>query len=134
MIKGLVVAISLTICAIDIKVHRIPNRLLPLLAILLFTDSISTEFLDFLIAFLLSIPIAYLGKMGAGDVKLFLLLAATSGSLIFNESYFLGMAAVSLIAMISSLLRSYLKGRKAQPTIAFAPSILIPFLLLYLAI
>ena len=134
MIKGLVVAISLTICAIDIKVHRIPNRLLLLLAVLLFIDSISTELLDFLIAFLLSVPLAYLGKMGAGDVKLFLLLAATSGSLIFNQNYFLGMAAVSLIAITSAFLRSHLKGRKVPPTIAFAPSILIPFLLLYLAI
>jgi Flp pilus assembly protein protease CpaA len=134
MIKGLVVVISLAICSIDIKVHRIPNRLLLLLAVLLSTDSISTEILDFLIVFLFSIPITYLGKMGAGDVKLFLLLAATSGSLIFNENYFLGMAAVSLIAVTSTFLRAHLKGRKAPPTIAFAPSILIPFLLLYLAI
>jgi Flp pilus assembly protein protease CpaA len=134
MIKGLVVVISLAICAIDIKVHRIPNLLLLLLALLLFTDSISTEFLDFLIAFLLSIPIAYLGKMGAGDVKLFLLLAATSGSLILNQGYFLGMATVSLIAVTSTFLRAHLKGRKVPPTIAFAPSILIPFLLPYLAI
>jgi Flp pilus assembly protein protease CpaA len=134
MIKGLVVAISLTICAIDIKVHRIPNRLLLLLAVLLFTDSISTEFLDFLIAFLLSIPIAYLGKMGAGDVKLFLLLAATSGSLIFNQSYFLGMVAVSLIAIMASFCYSYLK-RIARPRfIPFAPSLLIPLITLYRAI
>jgi Flp pilus assembly protein protease CpaA len=78
--------------------------------------------------------IAYLGKIGAGDVKLFLALVATSGSLILTLDYFLGMALISLCVLVATYLSTRFKGRDNPRSIAFAPSILIPFLALYLAI
>ena len=134
MIKALVLILTVWICVVDIRSHRIPNRLSLLLALALLFDSITAELYGFLIASALCLLIAYLGKVGAGDVKLFLVLVATSGSLILNPGYFLDMAVISLIFLVPSLSISHLKGRRPAPSIAFAPSILIPFLLLYLAI
>jgi len=134
MIKTLVLIFSVWICAVDMRSHRIPNELTLLLALALLFDSISTELYGLLIASALCLLIAYLGKVGAGDVKLFLVLVATSGTLTLNQGYFLGMAVISLIHLVASLSISHLRGRKKPRTIAFAPSILIPFLILYLAI
>jgi Flp pilus assembly protein protease CpaA len=134
MLKVLVLSISASICFIDIKSHRIPNRLTLLLTGTLICDSVSSSFYSFLTASIATLLIAYLGKVGAGDVKLFLALLATSGTLILSQSYFLGMAIISTALLLSSVINSRFKGARRPPSIAFAPSILVPFLALYLAI
>jgi Flp pilus assembly protein protease CpaA len=105
-----------------------------LLAFLLLFDSITSQLIGFLLASVICLLIAYVGKVGAGDVKLFLVLVATSGSLVLTLEYFLGMALISLCVLVTSFLSTGLKGHLSPRSIAFAPSILIPFLLLYLAI
>lgn len=134
MIQYLVLAISLCICVIDIRSHRIPNSLSLWLAVALLFDSVTVHPLDLLLAAIICVVIAYLGKIGAGDVKLFLVLVATSGSLIVTLEFFLGMALISLCVLVASFLCARFKGRENPRSIAFAPSILIPFLALYLAI
>jgi len=134
MLKVLVLSISASICFIDIRSHRIPNRLTLLLAMALLFDSESSSFYSFLTASTAALLIAYLGKVGAGDVKLFLALVATSGTLVLSQNYFLGMALTSAALLLCSVINSRLKGARRPPSIAFAPSILIPFLALYLAI
>ena len=134
MFKFIVPALIFWICTVDIRTHRIPNPLTLLLAVALLFDAVSAELYGFLIASPLSLLIAFVGKVGAGDVKLFLLLVATSGSLVLTPDYFLGMAVTSLLARTTSLVISHLKGSELPRSIAFAPSILIPFLLLSLAI
>ncbi len=134
MIEVLVLAISALISVIDIRVHRIPNKLSFFLAFPLLCDSPTTELSSLMIALPLTLLIAYLGKIGAGDVKLFLLLGATSGSLIFNQVYFFGMALTSLFAIVFTFFLSRAKGISTPRSIAFAPSILIPFIARYLAI
>ena len=134
MLKVLVLLISAWICAIDLRSHRIPNRLILLLTGTLIFDSVSSSFHDFLTALIATLLIGYLGKVGAGDVKLFLALVSTSSALVLSQSYFLGMALISFALLFTSVINSRLKGIRRPPSIAFAPSILIPFLPLYLAI
>jgi len=105
-----------------------------LLTVALISDSISSSLDGFLTAAISTLLVAYFGKVGAGDVKLFLALVATSGTLVLSRSYFLGMALISLVFLLTSVINSHLKGTRSPPSIAFAPSILIPFLALYLAI
>ena len=134
MLKVLVLFISTSICFIDIRSHRIPNRLTLLLAMALLFDSESSSFYSFLTVSMAALLIAYVGKVGAGDVKLFLALLATSGTLVLSQSYFLGMAIISTALLLSSVINSRFKGARRPPSIAFAPSILVPFVALYLAI
>jgi Flp pilus assembly protein protease CpaA len=134
MLKVLVLSISASICIIDLRSHRIPNRLTLLLAGTLICDSVSSTFYGFLTAAMAALFIAYFGKVGAGDVKLFLALVATSGNLVLSQNYFLWMAQTSAALLLASVINSRLKGISRPAAIAFAPSILIPFLALYLAI
>ena len=134
MVEVLVLVLSTWICIIDIRSHRIPNQFSLLLAFLLLFDSITSQHIRFLLASVICLLIAYVGKVGAGDVKLFLVLVATSGSLVLTLNYFLGMALISLCVLVASFLSTGLKGHQSPRSIAFAPSILIPFLALYLAI
>jgi len=134
MVEVGVLALSVWISVIDLKSHRIPNELSISLGLLLLFDTVTTELSSLLIASVLVLLIAYLGQVGAGDVKLLLILTSTSGSLVLSQQYFLGMALISLSMLLSSFSIARLKGHKAPRSLAFAPSILAPFLALYLAI
>lgn len=134
MVKVLVLVLSAWISVVDIRSHRIPNQSTLLLALTLLCDSVFADFRGFLTALIATFLIAYLGKVGAGDVKLFLALVATSGNLVLSQNYFLGMALTSAVLLLTSVINSRLKGISHPAAIAFAPSILIPFLALYLAI
>lgn len=134
MAHVVVLVLCTWICIVDIRSHRIPNELTLLLSIALLFDTVTAELSGFLIASSACVLIAYIGKMGVGDVKLFLALTATSGSLVLTQRYFLGMAVISLFALVASIAIARLRGLRKPRSIAFAPSILIPFLALYLAI
>ena len=134
MVEVLVLVLCAWICVVDIRSHRIPNELTILLSAALLFDTVTAQLPGFLIASSSCVLIASIGKIGAGDVKLFLVLIATSGSLVLSQQYFLGMALVSLCLLLASLFNMRRKGIEGLNSIAFAPSILIPFLALYLAI
>ena len=134
MLKLFVLLTSLSISIVDIRRHRIPNQLTLLLAALLLFDSVSMEIKKVVIAIPILLAVGYIGKVGAGDIKLLLALLITSGSLLLNQGYFLGMAIISLLGILGSSLFSYFKSVERPKSIAFAPSILVPFAALYLAI
>jgi Flp pilus assembly protein protease CpaA len=134
MLKLFVLLTSLFISIVDIRRHRIPNQLTLLLAALLLFDSVSMEIKKVVIAIPILLAVGYIGKVGAGDIKLLLALLITSGSLLLNQGYFLGMAIISLLGILGSSLFSYFKSVERPKSIAFAPSILVPFAALYLAI
>ena len=128
--RALIILISISICAIDLRTHRIPNLLTALLAVLLLIDSNPSSIFVALPIVFITLAVGYLGKIGAGDVKLFLALLLTSTSIILSVRYFLGMALVSGILVVASLILWGSRGKM----IAFAPALLLPFLDLYLAI
>jgi Flp pilus assembly protein protease CpaA len=126
----LVLAISVAIAAVDIKSHRIPNRLTLVLffALALFPRSSKPEAV--VIAILLTVVIGTGFRFGAGDIKLVIALILTSGQIILTREYFLGMA---LTATLTILLTRLILGSSVK-SIPFAPSILLPFIASYLAI
>jgi Flp pilus assembly protein protease CpaA len=130
LVLALVTLTSLAISVIDGKSHRIPNPLTALLAFLLLLDSHHSSFLLSLSYIAITVVIGYLGKVGAGDVKLFIALLLTSTSIILTSQYFLGVALISGATVLISLLAT---GFRAT-AIPFAPALLLPFLAIYLGI
>ena len=130
MLSYLVALTALSISLIDIRSHRIPNKLTILLGFLLLVDSHSSSIASILPAISVSIAVGLLGRFGAGDIKLFIVLLLTSSPLVLNLQYLKGMALASFASVVLSLL---VLGRQAK-MIAFAPAILLPFLNIYLAI
>lgn len=134
MLKLLVLLISIGISAIDIKSHRIPNQHILVLTVLLLLDQVEGETRGVLIAIPILIAVGYIGKFGAGDIKLILALLITSGSLVLNQHYFYGAALITILILLFSALFARMKSLNFPKTIPFAPSILLPFLFFYLAI
>ena len=130
MLSYLIALTALSISLIDIRSHRIPNRLTILLGILLLADPHSSSIASTLPPIALSIAFGLLGRFGAGDIKLFIVLLLTSSPLVLNLQYIQGMALASFASVVLSLLAL---GRQSK-MIAFAPAILLPFLYIYLAI
>lgn len=130
MLKVLIVFTALLICVIDIRTHLIPNRLTMGLATLLLLDPPHSLSKAAIPAIILTITFGTLARFGAGDIKLFIALILTASPVVTTAAYFQGMA---LISMASILISRLISGAYAK-TIAFAPSILLPFLALYLAI
>jgi Flp pilus assembly protein protease CpaA len=121
---------ALSIALIDIRKHLIPNELTILLGFLLLADPHSSSIVSTLPAIAVSIAVGLLGRFGAGDIKLFIVLLLTSSPMVLNLQYLHGMALASFGTVVLSLLA---RGRHAK-MIAFAPAILLPFLNIYLAI
>jgi Flp pilus assembly protein protease CpaA len=130
VLSYLVALTALSISLIDIRTHRIPNKLTILLGFLLLADPHGSSTASTLPAIALSIAVGLLGRFGAGDIKLFIVLLLTSSPLVLNLQYLKGMALASFATVGLSLLAL---GRRAK-MIAFAPAILLPFLNIYLAI
>jgi Flp pilus assembly protein protease CpaA len=126
----LVLAISFAIAAVDIKSHRIPNKLTLVLFFGLALFPRSSKPGAVFIAILLTVMIGTAFRFGAGDIKLVIALILTSGQIILTRGYFLGMA---LTATFTILLTRLILGSSVK-SIPFAPSILLPFIASYLAI
>ena len=126
--KSIVFALSLYIAMIDIRDHRIYNRDLSVYGFVLFYNlnaiSIVKSFSLVFAAFL----ICLIFKIGGGDFKLISLLIITQGKLIASAQFFsyLFFALLISVAIWATLRRNF---RGAMP---LAPSILLPFLALYL--
>lgn len=134
MLKLSVLLISIRIAVIDIKSHRIPNQHTLILAVLLLLDQVAGETRGVLIAIPIVFAVGYIGKVGAGDIKLILALLITSGSLLLNQRYLYGAALISILALFFSALFARMKSLHIPKSIPLAPSILLPFLFSYLAI
>lgn len=130
MVAIVTVLISLRIIVIDLQSHRIPNLLSLILGLTLLFDLNQVPASDTLLASSIAITTSLVAKVGGGDIKLFIVLLATSGALILTPQYFLGMAVVSLLT--TALLG--LRDKKLPRDLPFAPALLIPFLASYLAI
>ena len=130
MLSFLVALTALSISLIDIRSHRIPNQLTIILGFLLLADPHGSSIASTLPAIALSIAVGFLGRFGAGDIKLFIVLLLTSSPMVLNLQYLKGMVLISFASVVLSVLAL---GRRAK-MIAFAPAILLPFLNIYLAI
>lgn len=126
--KSIVFALSLYIAMIDIRDHRIYNRDLSVYGFVLFYNlnaiSIVKSFSLVFAAFL----ICLIFKIGGGDFKLISLLIITQGKLIASAQFlsYLFFSLLISVAIWAALQRNF---RGAMP---LAPSILLPFLALYL--
>jgi prepilin peptidase CpaA len=110
---------------IDVRTHRIPNRSLLVLILILLGFAIHTGkdlfFVSALISLLLGTALSVFAGLGFGDVKLltilsFFVIAPTRQDLLLFLS---GVAIASALALIVALLR----GGKSSDSIAMAPSI-----------
>lgn len=134
MLKLSVLLISIRIAVIDIKSHRIPNQHTLILAVLLLLDQVAGETRGVLFAIPIVVAVGYIGKVGAGDIKLILALLITSGSLLLNQRYLYGAALISILALFFSALFARIRSLHIPKSVPLAPSILLPFLFSYLAI
>lgn len=130
MLSLLVFSLSLTVSIIDLRTHRIPNRLTIALSLVLLLDNYDSLFIESIPAILFVFAAGFFAKIGLGDVKLLIALILTSTKLILSAPYFLGMALVSLALVIFALLTQGFR----RTMIAFAPAILAPFVYIYLDI
>jgi hypothetical protein len=130
MIALSVISFSLLVSFVDVKKHLIYNRHLAFLAIPLIATSETVPISMILISALLALVISLLCRIGGGDLKLFYLLLFTHGALVTTYRYFaLLFIAISITALFTVVRRRSLKG-----SLPLAPSILAPFLYLYLDI
>lgn len=126
--KAIVLAFSLYIATIDIQYHRIYNRdLFVFGAVLLFNLNAISFVKSFSLVFA-AFLICLIFKIGGGDFKLLSLLVFTQGKLIASAQFlsYLFFALLISVAIWATLRRNF---RGAMP---LAPSILLPFLALYL--
>ncbi len=110
---------------VDVRTHRIPNRSLLVLILILLAFAIRAGkdlfFVSALIALLLGTALSVFAGLGFGDVKLltilsFFVIAPTRQDFLLFLS---GVAIASALALIVALLR----GGKSSDSIAMAPSI-----------
>jgi Flp pilus assembly protein protease CpaA len=118
------------ITVIDIHTHRISNRSLHILGIVLITDLNSAAWIYTLTALSGAFALCAIFKIGMGDFKLFSALLITQGSLVLTLDFLQRFFLVTLLGVAISIARR--KGLSGS--IAFAPFITIPFGLAYLGI
>ncbi len=108
------------ISLIDLLSHRIPNRLLLILIVLaLYENSLRINLLGALIAFVMGGVGYFLTTIGAGDVKLFFILAL----LVIPEGQMLQYLSGVSIATVVLLISHLLINRSLSGRIAFAPAL-----------
>lgn len=124
------VLMAIYISLYDIKNHLITNRSLLLFAIPTAISgeigSFETVSLSIGIAFILTVAL----KIGGGDFKLFALLVIFHSASVITEKYFLYLFWV----LFSAVLVTVSRRRSIDVSVALAPSILAPFILIHLAI
>jgi hypothetical protein len=130
MLRTVIIFTLLAIVIYDLRFHLITNRALTFLAFLLLQDlhlaSLQSIALSELLIAFLSLGL----RFGGGDFKLLSLLTITEGRLLISIEYLHWFFA----AIILSLLMKCAITGSGRGSLAMAPSILAPFLILYLAI
>jgi Flp pilus assembly protein protease CpaA len=130
VVHFLVLSLSSFIIIKDLRSHRIPNIATLALGGVLFIDCHSAGALLTISVAAIVTTIFLLAKVGMGDVKLFLVLVFTQGSLVISIRY---LQLVIFIMVITVLAAKAARGN-ISGSVAFAHVILLPFLALYLAI
>lgn len=122
--------IALAIILIDLRVHKIHNVSLLMFAFPLSVNPNTTSREILSISIALIILFGFLSRMGAGDIKLLILLVSLQGALMLTYHYLLGLLFIS----IAHIMIEIMSKRHIPARLPFAPSILIPFLWRYLGI
>jgi len=130
MVALSVIAFSVLISYVDLKKHLIYNFHLALFAIPLMASPSTTSFLTILVSSIFALVISLLCRIGGGDLKLFCLLLVTNGALITTHRYF----TLFFITLTIAVLTTMVWRRNLNGALPLAPSILAPFLFLYLDI
>ena len=114
----------------DFRSHRIRNISLVILFVILLSDLNVSPAPKTIYALISSTLIAFLLRVGAGDLKLFLVLLFTQGGVLLTQQYLtLFMLSATALAALSIAIT-----RGKVGSMAFGPVILLPFTALYLAI
>lgn len=130
MLSFLIFSLSLGISWVDIRAHRIPNKLslLFLLANLLDSHCKSLGVTVVSVALMGTLFMAL--RIGMGDIKLAVVLITTQGGEVLTLDYLNRLALALFLAMVLHLCSK----RTIKGSIAFAPVLLMPYLMLYLDI
>jgi Flp pilus assembly protein protease CpaA len=126
--SAFLVGLTLYICVIDIRFHRIPNSsILGLVIVLIYPNNalnlVMTSF-TLLIIWIIGIS----SKVGMGDLKLLTILLVLQGGILLRPiTLTIGALVITLMIAIHLIVNKSLKG-----DIALAPAILIPFTVAYL--
>ncbi len=134
LISITIVLASLLISWIDFKEHRIYNSHLLLFAfpLLAASASLPIHFSILCIAATLALSIAF--RIGGGDFKLFSLLIISQGQLVISREFFqlMGFCLGASLSLTSIL--ALKRNQRLGGSIPLAPTILAPFIAIYLDI
>lgn len=120
----------LTIVINDMRTHRISNRSSGLLFLLLICQPKLAPLLSIFVVIVISILIFTVAHVGMGDLKLWIAMVITRGEDVISLRYLQGLLVVSTV----SAAISFLRGRDFRKEIPFGPSLLLPFVPIYLGI
>lgn len=126
----LVLIFSLYIAVRDIKYHRIYNQDLAIFALLLSVELNVIPFRQIAFCIAASLSVSLIFKCGGGDFKLSSLLFLTQGEITASTKYF----SLLFLSLSAALIISAAYRRSFRGAIPLAPSILLPFLVIYLDI
>jgi Flp pilus assembly protein protease CpaA len=130
MCKAIVFSLSMYIAVVDIRHHRIHNRDLFIYGIFLFISHNAISLVDSLLLVFAVLLICLIFRFGGGDFKLLALLILTQGELIASMEFF----SYLFISLLMSVAIWAARERSFRGSIPLAPSILLPFLVIYLDI
>jgi Flp pilus assembly protein protease CpaA len=121
----LILFLGLYISLVDLKTHRISHRSL-LMLLLLLLPPFHFYFLQLLISLPLLFTFTCVWGMGAGDLKLLMVLIATRYPILLDQRYMWGFIAVTCLVVAMTW------GRRREGRVALGPSIVLPFAVLNL--
>ena len=130
MLTTIISLSSLGIAIYDLRLHLIKDRAVLLYAVFLALDPHPTRPGVIAIILLGALLLTLVFNFGGGDFKLFTALTLTQGALVVSRGYLLGTVLVLSISLVIHLL----KRGSLQGSLACAPALLLPFLVLYLDI
>jgi Flp pilus assembly protein protease CpaA len=124
----LLIGLSLYICAIDIRSHRIPNASILGMTIVLIYPNHSLDLPSASFSLLLIWTFGIFSNLGMGDLKLLTVLLLLQGEILLRPiTLSIGALVITFMIAIHLIVNKSLKG-----DIALAPAILIPFTMAYL--
>ncbi len=129
-----ILIISLAISLIDIKEHRIYNLHLLIFALPLLFQMRPLPFLQTFMVILSALTLSISLGIGGGDFKLFSLLLLAQGQLLISREYFQFLALCIGASLLLSSMPALKMKQRLVGSIPLAPSILAPFVAIYLDI
>ena len=130
MVQELIAIGSLYISWVDIREHRIYNRDLIAFALILSLNANQISFKWSVSILIIALIVTILFRIGGGDFKLFSVLLLTQGGAIASTEYL----SYLFMALSVSLLIAWVRHRTLHCAVPLAPTIAVPFLLIYLGI